>query len=139
LSSAHRYLPLWHLVDALLQAANGDLKEAERDLQRAWDIAERGAMALFKGEILLTRARFLRSPSDLIAARQVIERCEYKRREPELLDAERMLRVGEVARLTPWSWRKPLFAERVRARAGVKERVSLATASNRPRRATNPC
>ena len=73
---------------------------SQRDLDDAWEIAERGPMRLFMADIHLYRARlFFRedeypwdSPeTDLTAARRLIEQCGYWRRKEELEDAERVI------------------------------------------------
>ncbi len=75
---------------------------AQRDLDEAWEIAERGPMPLFLADIHLHRARlFFReqpypwgSPqADLADARRLIEKHGYWRRKEELEDAEAALNV----------------------------------------------
>jgi len=78
---------------------------AQRDLDEAWDIAERGPMPLFLADIHLYRARLFhavtpypwatdsdghpRGPhDDLAEARRLIEKHGYWRRKEELEDAE---------------------------------------------------
>ena len=70
---------------------------AERDLDEAWDIAERGPMPLFLADIHLHRARLFHvvtpypwgSPQvELMEARRLIEKHGYWRRKEELGDAE---------------------------------------------------
>ena len=76
---------------------------ARRDLDEAWEIAERGPMPLFLANIHLYRARLFgphapaaidepypwESPTaDLAAARRLIEKHGYLRRKEELEDAE---------------------------------------------------
>ncbi len=70
---------------------------AQRDLDEAWEIAERGPMKLFLADLHLHRARlFFRekpypweSPqADLAAAGKLIHDCGYHRRDPELAAAK---------------------------------------------------
>ncbi len=78
---------------------------AKADLDRAWQIAERGPMRLHLADVHLYRARLFhaekpypwdrdeqgrpRGPrDDLAAARKLIEQCGYRRRDWELADAE---------------------------------------------------
>ncbi len=78
---------------------------ATADLDRAWQIAERGPMPLYMADIHLYRARLFhavtpypwdkdeqgkpRGPKDdLAAARKLIAKCGYGRRKEELEDAE---------------------------------------------------
>ncbi|MGH8487720.1 MAG: NACHT domain-containing protein [Gammaproteobacteria bacterium] len=72
-------------------------ESAQRDLDEAWEIAERGPMKLHMADIHLHRARlFFREPkypwgspaADLAAARELITKCGYGRRKEELEDAE---------------------------------------------------
>ena len=86
---------------------------AQRDLDEAWEIAERGPMLLFLADIHLYRARLFGRMKgegrrmneadaypwesvehDLMEARRLIEKCGYWRRKEELEDAERAL-LGE--------------------------------------------
>jgi hypothetical protein len=75
-------------------------ESAQRDLDEACEIAERGPMKLHMADIHLHRARlFFReeqyprgSPAaDLAIARELIEKCGYGRRKEELEDAERAI------------------------------------------------
>ena len=95
-------------------------ESAQEDLDEAWEIAERGPMRLFMADIHLYRARLFGRPSveasgsvgrpatapvrpatapypwespeaDLAAARELIIKCGYGRRLPELEDAEASL------------------------------------------------
>jgi hypothetical protein len=76
-------------------------ESAQRDLDQAWEIAERGPMPLFLADIHLYRARlFFReatypweSPQhDLAEARRLIFKHGYLRRKEELEDAEAALK-----------------------------------------------
>jgi hypothetical protein len=73
---------------------------AVEDLNEAFEIAERGPMRLRLADAHLQRARLFyrtnpypwQSPrADLAAARGLIERCGYWRRQGELEDAERVI------------------------------------------------
>ena len=116
--------PLQHAVDGLRRAGVQDYlvrglltrawlrfldgtrtgpESAQRDLDEAWEIAERGPMKLHMADIHLHRARlFFReakypwgSPAaDLAAARELIQKCGYGRRKEELADAERAIGGG---------------------------------------------
>jgi tetratricopeptide (TPR) repeat protein len=121
-SGKHDFLPLGFLVrvavlqrqiarcsgttDAFKRVSK--LDEAQRCLDDAWEIAERGPMKLFMADIHLHRARLFfrettypwnqhpngtpRGPKDdLAAARKLIEKCGYWRRKEELKDAEAAL------------------------------------------------
>jgi len=85
------------LSRAWLGSVEGDPDASRRDLDEAWQIAERGPMRLFMADIHLHRARLFhavepypwKSPKDdLSAARKLIEQCGYHRRDDELADAE---------------------------------------------------
>ncbi|MBC8032439.1 MAG: hypothetical protein H7Z16_20310 [Pyrinomonadaceae bacterium] len=108
------YLPRGLLTRAWLRFLTGARtgpESAQEDLDEAWEIAERGPMRLFMGDIHLYRARLFggmkdeggrmkypwdknpdgtaRGPKDdLAAARKLIEQCGYWRRKEELEDAE---------------------------------------------------
>jgi tetratricopeptide (TPR) repeat protein len=91
------YLPLILLTQAWLNQITHHPESAQAHLDEAWEIASRGPMPLFLADIHLHRARlFFRSPAypwqsaqhDLQEARRLIETCGYKRRLPELEDAE---------------------------------------------------
>ena len=84
----------------LVDAATGP-DSARRDLDEAWQIAERGPMPLFPAEIHLYRARLLlradpypwQSPQhDLAEARRLIVKHGYLRCKEELEDAEPTLK-----------------------------------------------
>jgi hypothetical protein len=85
-------------------------KSAQRDLDEAWEIAERGPMPLFLADIHMYRARLFhavtpypwetdpdghaRGPhDDLAEARRLIEKHGYWRRKEELEDAEAALKT----------------------------------------------
>jgi len=89
-----------------LTGARTGPESAQRDLDEAWEIAERGPMPLHMADIHLHRARlFFReanypweSPQkDLAEARRLIEKHSYLRRMEELEDAERVI-LGKPAR-----------------------------------------
>ncbi len=99
-----QYLPHALLTRALAQTLTGE-SGVQRDLDEAWEIAERGPMRLHMADIHLYRARLFyavkpypwdknpdgssRGPKDdLAAARKLIEQCGYWRRKEELEDAE---------------------------------------------------
>ena len=86
-----------------LSGAHTGPESAQSDLDEAWEIAERGPMPLFLGDIHLHRARLFGPPAlkaigekypwespaaDLAAARRLIEKHGYLRRMKELEDAE---------------------------------------------------
>lgn len=95
------YLPRGLLTRAWLRGLTGPRtgpESAQRDLDEAWEIAERGPMPLFLADIHLYRARlFFREPQypwqspqhDLAEARRLIFKHGYLRRKEELEDAER--------------------------------------------------
>jgi len=89
-----------------LTGARTGPESAQRDLDEAWEIAERGPMPLFLADIHLHRARLFgrlkseasrekypwESPAaDLAAARRLIEKHGYLRRMEELEDAENVV------------------------------------------------
>lgn len=101
-----QYMPIGLLTSAWTRHATGDAAGARDDLDEAWEIAERGPMPLFLADVLLYRARlFGRGPAeaypwgsaaaDLQESRRLIEEHKYKRRLPELEDAERALASRE--------------------------------------------
>jgi len=92
-----QYLPFGLLTRAWWRVVTGEAAGAVADLNEAWEIAERGPMPLFLADIHLHRARLFhaadkypwQSPHhDLNEARRLIEETGYKRRLPELEDAE---------------------------------------------------
>jgi len=110
-AASHQYLPLGLFSRAWCSVAKANLlrqldqerqavdceTSARRDLDEAWEIAERGPMPLFLADTLLHRARLFRavtpypwiSPqADLVEARRLIEKHGYWRRKEELEDAE---------------------------------------------------
>ena len=75
-------------------------KNAQSDLDEAWDIAATGPMRLCMADILLYRARLFfnrnhypwKSPQDDLAnAQTIINDCSYHRRQRELADAKRVI------------------------------------------------
>ena len=100
------HLPRGLLTCAWLRSLSGTRtgpENAQRDLDEAWEIAERGSMRLFLADIHLHRARLFgrtkdeggnmkypwESPhKDLAEARRLIEKRGYLRRMEELEDAE---------------------------------------------------
>lgn len=91
------HLPRGLVSRAWLRFVEGDSDGARRDLNEAWEIAERGPMRLFLADIHLYRARLFHSVrpypwhsphADLAAARKLIEKCGYWRRKEELEDAK---------------------------------------------------
>jgi hypothetical protein len=102
-------IPLGLLTRAWLRTFTGPrtgLGSAQSDLDEAWEIAERGPMALFLADIHLYRARLFfreakypwQSPQhDLAEAGRLILKHGYLRRKEELEDAERLiLRAPEL-------------------------------------------
>lgn len=90
---------LHHLPKALLTSALhagaflGQPEEAQRFLDEAQLIAERGPMPLYLADVHLHRARLFRDRTELATARALIERHGYWRRKEELEDAEAALGV----------------------------------------------
>ena len=94
------FLPAGLLTCAWQRILTGERtgsESAKESLDEAWEIAERGPMRLRMADIHLYRARLFhgvkpypwKSPQeDLAAARKLIERCGYGRRNEELEDAE---------------------------------------------------
>ena len=99
-------IPHGVLTRAWLRFMEDAAAGALADLDEAWEIAERGSMRLYMADIHLYRARLLhgvrpypwdkdeqgrpRGPiDDLAAARELIERCGYHRRDEERADAEK--------------------------------------------------
>ncbi|WP_295881877.1 hypothetical protein, partial [uncultured Thiohalocapsa sp.] len=93
------YIPHGLLTRARIRHALGDPAGADADLCEAERIAERGAMALHRADCALTRARLFQDPAALALARRLIEQHGYRRRLPELEDAEAAARR--------WPERKP--------------------------------
>ncbi|MGA2853816.1 MAG: hypothetical protein ABSE90_06780, partial [Verrucomicrobiota bacterium] len=102
------YIPRALLTHAWLSYLKGDDASAQKDLDEAWEIAERGPMRLHMADIHLHRARlFFREPEypwnknpdgtprspkdDLAAAEKLINDCGYHRRDEELADAKRAI------------------------------------------------
>ncbi|MCP3994517.1 MAG: hypothetical protein GY722_05555, partial [bacterium] len=82
------HIPRSLLTRAWLRALAGDVGGARRDLDEAWEIAERGPMPLFQADVHLHRARLFRDRAALVEARRLIEKHGYGRRVEELADAE---------------------------------------------------
>jgi tetratricopeptide (TPR) repeat protein len=96
-SASQDHIPGGLLSRAWLRYLEGDPDGSGRDLDEAWQIAERGPMRLFMADIHLHRARLFhavkpypwQSPKDDLAeARKLIDQCGYHRRDEELADAE---------------------------------------------------
>ena len=85
-------LPRGLLSRALLRHVSGDAEGSARDLDEAWEIAQRGPMRLHMADVLLHRARLFRDTAALAEARKLIEQCGYWRRKEELEDAEEAAR-----------------------------------------------
>lgn len=85
------HLPRALLTRAWLRRWSGDADGARADLDEAQDLAERGPMRLHLADCHLHRARLLRDPAALAEARRLIEETGYRRRLPELQDAERVI------------------------------------------------
>ena len=95
-------VPRGLLTRAWFRAWQGDVAGAQSDLDEAWEIAERGPMALFMADIHLHRARLFAKSADypwqsvahdLAEVRRLIEKHGYLRRKEELEDAEAALLV----------------------------------------------
>ncbi|MFH1176443.1 MAG: hypothetical protein V1750_03470, partial [Acidobacteriota bacterium] len=86
------------LTRAWLRHTLGDTAGAAADLDEAWQIATRGTMRLFQADVHLTRARLFCDRTALAQARLLIEQCEYRRRLPELEDAEAALGADPTRR-----------------------------------------
>jgi hypothetical protein len=113
------FVPYALLTRACLRSVTGARSggdSAQTDLDDAWEIAERGSMRLHLADIHLYRARLFRAVTpypwatdpegrprgpqdDLAAARALIERCGYWRRQEELEDAEK---AAERPATTGW-------------------------------------
>jgi tetratricopeptide (TPR) repeat protein len=105
-AGVHQYVSLGLLTHAWLRSLTGahtGPESAQRDLDEAWEIAERGPMPLHMADIHLHRARLFGSlksegrrekylwgspAADLAAARRLIEKHGYLRRMEELEEAE---------------------------------------------------
>jgi tetratricopeptide (TPR) repeat protein len=81
-------LPRGLLTASLYHFVRGEHDLAEKHLAEAQKIAERGPMPLYVADIHLTRARLFRARSELAKARTLIDDNGYRRRLPELEDAE---------------------------------------------------
>ena len=87
-AGAMDHLPRGFLTRTWLRIMEGDPAGAQADLDKAWQIAERGTMRLHLADIHLHRARLFCEKPALAEARKLIERCGYGRRKEELEDAE---------------------------------------------------
>ena len=96
-ASQQQYLPLGLLTRAELHRLQGDYKEAEKDLQEVFEIAERGEMQLHLCDYHLAMAKLLQTRTDqaldqnqaaithhLQTAKEIIHQTHYHRRLPEL-------------------------------------------------------
>jgi len=83
------HIPRGLLTRAWVRHAAGDPDGARADLDEAERIAARGSMRLHLADCALYRARLFRDRAALAEARRLIEACGYRRRLPELEDAER--------------------------------------------------
>jgi tetratricopeptide (TPR) repeat protein len=86
------------LAKGLLLAAwshflDGNLTDAARDLDKAYDMADRNAMRTMLADVHLQKARLFRDGDSLVKARVLIEECQYGFRIGELEDAERAAKV----------------------------------------------
>ena len=80
--------PQARVTRAWLRVLTHDADGARRDLDEAWEIAERGPMPLFQADVHLHRARLFGDQAALVEARRLIEKHGYGRRLEELADAE---------------------------------------------------
>ncbi len=90
------YLPRGLLTRAWLRFLTGARtgpESAQRDLDEAWEISERGAMPLFLADIHLHRARLFQDPDALKEAAAMINETGYHRRDEEVEDAKQALGV----------------------------------------------
>jgi tetratricopeptide (TPR) repeat protein len=96
-AGAQHWIPAGLLSRSWMHFGESEVDSALSDLDQAWEIAERGPMRLHMADIHLYRARLFHgvkpypwtSPQeDLAAARKLIEKCGYWRRNEELEDAE---------------------------------------------------
>ena len=110
-AGAQHHLPRGLFTRAWLRCLTGartGQESAQRDLNEAFEIAERGPMPLFMADIHLHRARLFglskdrpanypwTSPQhDLDEARRLVEKHGYRRRKEELEDAEAVSSVGD--------------------------------------------
>ncbi len=82
-------LPRGLLTRAWLRCVEGDESGSCADLDEALEMAERGSMRLFMGDVQLTRARLFCDRDSLDKAKELIKKCGYHRRDEELAEAER--------------------------------------------------
>lgn len=94
-SNRNDYLPRALLTRSWMRMADGlrEIGGAVRDLDEAWEIAERGSMKLFMADIHLYRAGlffgaprypWISASGDVAAAGALVRTCGYARREPQL-------------------------------------------------------
>lgn len=84
-------LPSGLLTAALYHFVRGEPALAQKHLDEAQQIAERGPMPLFLADVHLTRARLFRDREALTIAATLIRTLGYGRRTQELADAEKAL------------------------------------------------
>lgn len=111
-AGARQYMPPALLARALGRALRGrhvGVDSAQVDLDEAWALASLARMPLFLADVHLHRARLFHSVDpypwdspalDLAAARTLIQAHEYRRRLPELADAEGAI-LGAAHRREP--------------------------------------
>jgi hypothetical protein len=85
------YLPLGLLVRAWLYKLQGSDSDCKAVLNRAQAIAQRGPMPLYLADVHLYRARLFGNAKELVAARKLIAKHGYARRNGELADARAAL------------------------------------------------
>jgi hypothetical protein len=88
-------LPRGLIPRAWLRWLEGDETGGRRDLDEAWEIAERGPMRLHMADIQFTHARLFRDRQALAQTRQIVEQYGYWRRKEELEDAEEVAKRSE--------------------------------------------
>jgi tetratricopeptide (TPR) repeat protein len=87
-AAQQQYLPPCFLCRAQLRFIQDDLRGCGADLDKAWEIAERGSMRLYMADVLLSRAKMFSDKEALVEARKLIDECGYHRRDTELDEAE---------------------------------------------------
>jgi tetratricopeptide (TPR) repeat protein len=97
-AGTQEHLPRGLLARAALHRVTGDYARAQRDLDEAFRIANRGGMALHIADYQLESARLYlaqgvrdNAREHLATAREMIQRIGYHRRDSELEDLERAL------------------------------------------------
>jgi hypothetical protein len=91
------YVPRALLARAWLHVLENQPEQAAVLLDEAQEIAERGPMRLHLADIYLHRARLFHDLEALAKARDLILQTGYKRRMPELADAETVLKhLGDL-------------------------------------------